>query len=63
MKKLSIVIAVSALILGLVGCGSTPKQDPVMPVEKAKKDEIDLSENRFPHLSRIHCRKLLFSYR
>lgn len=46
MKKLSIVIAVSALIFGFVGCGSTPKQetvkpDPVLKVEEAKSDEID----------------------
>ena len=41
MKKLSIVIAVSALIFGFVGCGSTPKQDPVMPVQKAPENEID----------------------
>ena len=41
MKKLSIVIAVSALIFGFIGCGSTPKQDPVMPVQKAPENEID----------------------
>ncbi len=41
MKKLSIVIAVSALIFGFVGCGSTPKQGPVMPVQKAPENEID----------------------